>query len=219
MGERATPFELEGPDGAIPCILREAADDTGLAVVLPGFLDDNGRLGGSPGRLPLGAAVAVAQSAGLSVLEVWWERPRADAAWLGAVAAAALDRAGAIRPVDAIVAKSMGTWALAHVPISPDVATVWLTPLVREAGVAEAIAARAEKAIVVAGSADPMFDLDMVERLGEAGVELVLLHEADHRLEVGDPVESAQLLAGWLVRLQTFLLTALSARRLPAASP
>ena len=37
MGERATPLELDGPDGAIPCILREARDDSGVAVVLPGL--------------------------------------------------------------------------------------------------------------------------------------------------------------------------------------
>jgi hypothetical protein len=216
MRERATPLELDGPDGAIQCILRETPDDTGVAVVLPGSLEQRGRVGGSPTRVPLGAAGAVAKSLGLSLLEVWWETPDADPVWLGAVAEAALDRARAIRPLEAVVAKSMGTWALSCVPVLPDVATVWLTPLVREAGVVDAIAACQNRAIVVAGSADPLFDLGVVERLTAADVDVVVLEDADHRLEVGDPVASARLLVGWLERLQAFLQSAVDARRLPA---
>ena len=212
MGERATPLELDGPDGPIAALLREAEGDRGVALVLPGFLRAGGRLGGSPGRPPLSFAVSMLRSLGLSVLEVWWEEPPADANWLASAADTALRRANTLdRPLEVLVGKSMGTWALAVTAAPPDVASVWLTPLVREPGVADAIARYGTRAFVVAGTADELFEEAVGARLRAAGAAVVVLEGADHTLETDDPVASARLLADWLQPLQAFLRAVLPA--------
>jgi pimeloyl-ACP methyl ester carboxylesterase len=218
MGERATPFELDGPDGPISCVLHERDDDVGIAVVLPGLIRAAGRLGGSPARTKVAFPAALVRTFGLSVLEVWWEPPD-DEEWLVAASAAALRRAGERRSLEVVVANSLASVALARLGEHRQLVTVWVTPFLREPGVREAIRTAGSRAFVVGGSADPLFDLEAVEGLRGAGAHVAQLEGADHALELPDPVASARLLAEWLAALQGFLSTALTEqtrRALPA---
>jgi pimeloyl-ACP methyl ester carboxylesterase len=210
MGERATPFELDGPRGSIPCVLHEAADeDGGIAVVLPGLVRAGGRLGGSPARTKLAFPTALLRTFGLSVLELWWE-PEEDEASLGAATVKALRHARERRSLEVVVAASQASVPLARLGDERQLATVWVTPLLLEAGFRDAIERAGSRAFVVGGSADPHYDLDAVDGLRAAGAHVVVLEGADHALVVADPVASARLLAGWIAELRGFLSTALA---------
>jgi hypothetical protein len=82
--------------------------------------------------------------------------------------------------------------------------TVWLAPLVQQAGVVAALEAAAPRAFVVAGRDDRAWDAGAAEALRAAGVRVELVG-ADHSLEVADPAESARRPAGVLDELRAFL--------------
>jgi hypothetical protein len=205
------PLELEGHGNRpLPCLLRTHGDEAGIAVVLPGGSLLGGRIGGTPARPDLAYTRALLQAQGLAVLEVWWQTdslPEDDLdAWLRENALAAFPAARQRLPLRVVVARSLGTMALAaSLYAAGDAATVWISPLVREAGVAEAVLETGPRAFLVAGSADAHWDPAAADAMREAGVRVVELSGADHSLEVADAAESARLLAGVLDEMRAFL--------------
>ena len=199
------PRELEvGGHGGrpLPCALYGSERDR-LAVVLPGASRSGGRLGGSPARPDLHYTRTLLVELGLGVLEVWWDaatKPDDGREWYRANAVAALAAAGEPR-VRLLVGRSIGTIALSLLPEYADRASLWIAPLTTLAPVREALVSWRGPKLVVAGSADETFD-------PVAGVETVLVPEANHGFDVGDAAASARALADALDRMREWVSAA-----------
>lgn len=189
--------------------------ENGIAVVLPGAARDENRIGGTPARPDLHYTREVLQSAGLAVLEVWWDAGTAPAddleGWLDANTSAALEAASQDHELAVLAGRSLGTWALARL-IERDegqarsVPSIWLAPLLDQPPVLRILRELPALAFVVGGSSDATFSPADAEGLRRGGVEVVVLEGANHGLEVDDPVESARLLAGVLEQMRRFVL-------------
>jgi hypothetical protein len=203
-------LEVSGHAGEpIPCVFYEGGRE-GVAVVFPGAIRGGGRLGGSPARPDLHYTRALLLELGLGVLEVWWNaetRPRGREEWYRDNALAAIAAAGPER-VRLLVARSLGTAALTHVPEWNHVPSLWIAPLTSVASVRVALAGWRGPRLAIAGDADEVYE-------PVAGVETMLVPGADHALAVGDPAASARLLADILDRMRLWL----SAEVLRAAGP
>lgn len=109
-----------------------------------------------------------------------------------------------------VAAKSLGTialgGALAEVADLAQSRLIWLTPSVRDTGLAERLIQVRQPAFMVIGREDPNFDPDLVERWRSTGMEVLVIDGADHGLERrGDTRGSLAVLAelvealdGWL---------------------
>lgn len=172
-----------------------------MAIVLPGahYL---------PGYPALWFAREAVQRHGWSVLEVWdecWE-PEAAGRWVEERALAALEHAGDPDRI-LIVAKSLSTRAA---PIARErrLPAVWLTPLLEDDDVVAALRTPTAPALLVGGTADPLWSSALVSTLDR--VEVLELAGVDHGLEVeGDPLASIDALRrvtyaidGFVARLQ-----------------
>jgi len=87
-----------------------------------------------------------------------------------------------------IVAKSFGTFALPWA-IENDVPGVWLTPILTDPAVSDALASANSSHLAVGGSRDPMW---VPENAEGTNASLATLDDGDHRLEVD---------AGWQASL------------------
>ena len=149
----------------------------GTAIVLPG-----GMFGaGTP--LLHWTSMALTQH-GWSVVVASWDEEalaRGPADHVIAVAASALERASSGLPV-LVVAKSLGTLALPWA-VTEGLPGVWLTPLLDDASVHEAVREVRSPTLLVGGTADPSWVRP--EILG-AGVRIVELADADHGLQRRD---------------------------------
>lgn len=111
---------------------------------------------------------ALLEGDGWSVLALHDEyRDGNPAEWAAERVRAAL----AFRPAALLVGKSMASLAAGLVELP----AVWLTPLLREPGVAEAIR---PPALLVGGTADPLWDSAAAHRLGVEVLELENVHHA-----------------------------------------
>lgn len=91
-----------------------------------------------------------------------------------------------------VVAKSMGSHA-APVVADRGIPAIWLTPLLQDADVAEALARHPGRQLLVAGDEDFAWDQAAAEAAAAAGATVVLLPRADHGYCVeGDAVASAE---------------------------
>jgi pimeloyl-ACP methyl ester carboxylesterase len=217
--ERST-LEITGYGGAaVPCLLHANGDEEGVAVVFPGAAAQGYRLGGIPARPDLHYTRALLLEEGLAVFEVWWDADTAPEGdfdgWVAANADAAIGAASERHRVAALVGRSIGTIALAHVVSGDDwerraVPTIWIAPLLHLPNVAEALGELESPAFVVGGTDDRAFDPAVVERIRERGIRLTVLEGANHGLEVGDAAESARLLAGALDEMREFVRGAAS---------
>lgn len=162
------------------CPAYDYQGDGPTALVLPGRM-----LAGMPA---VWFAFEPLLAANWRVVLLWWEyldtsqspwdfvRERADAG---------IEFAGG---VDLLIGKSLGTFGA---PI--DIAAVWLTPLLTEATVVDALRARTAPSLLVGGTNDPAWDGTVARELGDA----VELDGADHGLArpvdlgpVGDAVRA-----------------------------
>lgn len=171
-------------------------DPARVAVVLPGarYL---------PFAPLLWFAREVAQRHGWSVLEVWDEyRDQSQdwGSWVEERAGAALARAGSARV--ALVAKSMSSRAVT-IAAERGVPGVWLTPLLNEPVVAIGFARLGAPALLVGGTADESWNVELARSLGKDVLEL---EGANHRLEIeGDPLASVDALRRVVERVDAFV--------------
>lgn len=155
-----------------------AGNPVGRCIVLPGSKY-------TPDGPMLFFATQVALMRGCDVRQVWWEAPQLssdaeEVAWVGSQLDAALDGyEGRVL----VVAKSLGTLA-APVAAARGYDAAWLTPLLTESDLAEALLSYPAAQLVVIGSSDPYFSQDVLDAL--PGERLVVA--GDHILRVaGDP--------------------------------
>lgn len=195
--------------------LTQDEDTLHLAVILPGF--------GYHCDMPLlyfTAAQLVTDGADVLLVDYAYdsnpEYLAANAAtrevWLQADVTAAYNAAAAKRPYERItvVAKSLGTRALAHLLASSPAArpwAVWYTPILSDANVARELQRSGSPSLVVVGTADPYYDAVALRAAGQSpGVTVLAIEAADHSLELpGDVVKSARVLADVLQSLRHFL--------------
>jgi hypothetical protein len=148
-----------------PCAAYDYEGDGPTAVVLPGRM-----LGGMP-AVYYGFEPLLAD--GWRVVLVWWELLDLSAdpwEWVRERADAALDHAGG---ADLLIAKSLGTYAA---PI--DLPAVWLTPLLGNDGIPDALRKRTAKSLFVGGPNDFAWNGELARELGET----LEIDGADHGL-------------------------------------
>jgi pimeloyl-ACP methyl ester carboxylesterase len=151
-------------------------DPVRTAIALPGSM-----LAGMP---VLAFAIQGALSKGWRVIQVWDEfldRSQDPTAWTQARLEAAIAFAAADDLL--VIAKSLTTRA-AGVAAERSLPAIWLTPLLNDPESVEMLRARTARALLIGGSADPIWDDALARELSEDVVEL---EGADHGLaRVGD---------------------------------
>ena len=175
------PTDLWEPDG----------EPVGTGVVLPGR--------GYPPAAP-GCAYAgyVLLAAGWRVRDVWWDPPANssmsiddEVAWVGDQLASAT--AGVAGPV-LVVGKSLGTYG-ARLAAERSYPAIWLTPVLTEPELVAAIRANPARQLLVGGTDDPLWDVDVAASLAGDGCDVLQLDGLNHGLiDLADPVHSAEAL-------------------------
>jgi len=142
-----------------------------------------------------------AQAGGWSVVEVDERAPRDEEpfAWMRAQAESAMEAAsGAERVV--VVGKSLGS-AAAPAVSGP---AVWLTPLLDQQAIADAINSATAPTLLAGSRADPTWANGPAP--GNAALEVLELDGLDHSLQVsGDPLASLGMLRDVTARIVAFL--------------
>jgi hypothetical protein len=163
-------MEISGVDLGVCRGYAYEGDPRRTAIVLPGAM-----LGG----MPVNAfAIYALVARGWSAVQVWDEfldRSLDATEWTRVRAEAALRHAGD-PPGALVVAKSLTTRA-AGLAAERSLPAVWLTPLLADAATVELLRARTAPALLVGGTADPMWDGALARELSDDVLELP---DADH---------------------------------------
>ncbi len=107
-----------------------------------------------------------------------------------------------------LAGKSIGTLALAHLSaVLPGVPCIWLTPLLRQPLVVDAIRRARGPALLVGGTGDPAFDPQGLAHLaGLPHVQVFSANGANHSLEIpGEPLRSLEVLQAMLQAVDRWL--------------
>jgi pimeloyl-ACP methyl ester carboxylesterase len=92
-----------------------------------------------------------------------------------------------------VVGKSLGTRAASYAA-ERGLDAIWLTPLLVEPALAEAIAANAGRQLLVGGLADELWDAAVATELADNGCDVLAVPDADHAMGTGDVVRTAEIL-------------------------
>lgn len=139
--------------------------------------------------------------------------PRERRAWIREDALRAFDAASSQRDYRhvVLVGKSLGTWALTDILQGREASSapmcVWLTPLLNDEALLDAVRERRPPSLFVIGTGDPLYDASLVAELSAPeGSSSVVVPEADHGLVVpGDVSATIAAMAGYLSALEAFL--------------
>lgn len=130
------------------------------------------------------------------VEHVWWDAPGAhgDAdhyEWVADQLMQHLPDHGRVM----VVAKSLGTLA-APLAAQRGYESIWLTPILTEQRVVDALAQNPARRLLVGGTADThSWRSDVASELAQQGCDVLEIPDADHAMQaVGDPVRSAEML-------------------------
>lgn len=111
-----------------------------------------------------------------------------------------------------LAGKSLGTLALGHLLETHEnlrnAKTIWLTPLIRNPQLMEQMLSYMKDAIMVIGTSDSQYDLDLIDRLN-ANTFLggIVVYGANHSLEIeGDVTKSLRVLMQIVTIIQQFLI-------------
>ncbi len=193
---RATLRPMETIDLGVCRATLFRADPGRVAIVLPGRM--------YPITAPvLWYARRVIHDAGWSVIGIDDAYEDGDmVAWVADRARAGLDWAGDARVM--LVAKSMSTTA-ATLAAERSLPGVWLTPLLADPSVLEAMSVISAAGLAVGSPNDPTWSQRAAMQLRR--MEVLQLAGANHALEVpGDPLRSIELLGRVTERIGAFAL-------------
>jgi hypothetical protein len=164
-------------------------EPVGTAVVLPGRAYP-------PAAPLLWFATQTLLHHGWRVEHVWWDAPGAhgDADhydWVTYQLMKHLPDNGRVL----VVAKSLGTLA-APLAAQRGYEAIWLTPLLQEQRVVDALAANPARQLLVGGTADRhSWVSNVAQQLSGNGCDVLEIPDADHGMQAAaDPVRSAELL-------------------------
>ena len=174
--------------GGLPTRWEPAAGSRGLALVVPGRAY-------SPTAPLLDFTRLALLQHGFTVQQLWWDSTaRGDdedpGPWVRRHVEAALAAEDADHVV--VVGKSLGTRAASYAA-ERGLDAIWLTPLLVEPEVAEAIAANAGRQLLVGGLADELWDAAVVAELADNGCDVLEVPDADHAMGTGDAVRTAEI--------------------------
>lgn len=168
-----------------------AGASRGLALLLPGRAY-------SPDAPLLWFARMAAAQHGFTVQQVWWDTTDHSASTdFEAFVRREVEQALADEDADHVVliGKSLGTRAAGYAA-ERGLDAIWLTPLLVEPTVAEAIAANPGRQLLIGGFADELWHPGVAAELREAGCEVLEVPDADHAMcAPGDVVRSARIQA------------------------
>ncbi|PKH40288.1 hypothetical protein SAMN05192575_110139 [Nocardioides alpinus] len=174
--------------GGLPTRWEPTGPSRGLALVAPGRA--------YPPSAPLldFARLALLQH-GFTVQQIWWDSTtRGDEdpeAWVRRHVEAALVEEDADHVL--LVGKSLGTRAASYAA-ERGLDAIWLTPLLVEPEVSEAIAANAGRQLLVGGRGDDLWDAAIAHELAENGCAVLEVPDADHGMATpGDAVRTAEI--------------------------
>ncbi|WP_214702106.1 MULTISPECIES: alpha/beta family hydrolase [unclassified Exiguobacterium] len=111
-----------------------------------------------------------------------------------------------------VVGKSLGTIAMASEltrNVFHDAKLIWLTPLLKQDDIYEAIQSHKGQQIVLMGTADQHYVLERIEHLEHLALtELEIVEQMNHSLEyTGNTYESLRLLETLLKRVEQFMIS------------
>ena len=209
-------LEIDGYKDQIPNVLLGAEESSEhLGIIFPGVAYSS--------QMPaLYYAAEVLLTLGADVLRLDHHYRRSDfqtlpdaekTRWLETDALAALKAALALKPYKRLtfVGKSIGTVALARIlselPSLEHADFVWLTPLLKLAGLKETIFQYPHKALFIIGSDDQSYDAALLEQIrASTNGQVLLLEGADHSLEIrGDVVASVRVQERIVTTLERFI--------------
>ncbi len=132
--------------------------------------------------------------------------------WISHDATAAVQAALAFAPFQRItlLGKSLGSFALAHLashePAVKNAGYIWLTPLVRNHFVQQAVSEARPHSLFILGDEDPHYDPESLEKLVKAtGGQVLLVPRANHSLEIpGDLPASLRAMQTAMDRIKAF---------------
>lgn len=176
--------------GGLPERWEPAGESRGLAVVLPGRAY-------SPAAPLLEFARQGLLQHGFTVHQVWWDsNARTDAevaapeGWVRRHVEQVLAEEAADRVL--LVGKSLGTLAASYAA-ERGLDAVWLTPLLTDPELAEAIGANPGRQLLVGGLADDLWDRAVATELADNGCDVLEVADADHGMLTPDAVRSAEI--------------------------
>ncbi|MDR7254848.1 hypothetical protein J2X46_003846 [Nocardioides sp. BE266] len=190
--------------GGLPTRWEPAGDSRGVALVLPGRAY-------SPSAPLLEFARRALLQHGFTVQQLWWDaESRGDEdgeQWVrrhvaAAHAAEQHHRGGGDHVL--VVAKSLGTRAASYAA-ERGLEAVWLTPLLTDPVVAEAIASNAGRQLLVGGLADELWDPAVAHELADNGCDVLAVADADHSMGTDDAVRTAEVHVEVARAVDTFL--------------
>ena len=131
---------------------------------------------------------------GFTVQQIWWDSTtRGDEnadVWVRRHVEAALADEHADHVL--LVGKSLGTRAASYAA-ERGLDAIWLTPLLVEPALAEAIGANAGRQLLVGGLADELWDAAIARELADNGCDLLEVPDADHSMGTDDAVRTAEI--------------------------
>jgi predicted alpha/beta-hydrolase family hydrolase len=176
--------------------LRHDGDPDRCAVLLPGQF--------YPTRAPaLWFAREAVLARGWSALELLGEPGEHDdpLGWERGRAERALEQTGAAHML--VIGKSMAS-LLAHEIVARELPAVWLTPLLNERPVLDALAQARRPTLLASGDADPAWRIDQLP--ANPAIEVLELPGVDHAVQVpGDPLVSIDALRRLTERIGEFV--------------
>ena len=167
--------------GAGPTVLEPTGDAIGTAVVVPGRAYP-------PAAPLLFFATQSLLHHGWHVRHLWWDPPHLPGdpgrpEWVREQVEAVLPYDGRVL----LVAKSLGTLA-APLAAERSLPAVWMTPLLVDPLVVDAIAANPAPQLLVGGTEDPAWDRGVAVRLADGGCDVATIEGADHAMLRGTDV-------------------------------
>ena len=103
-----------------------------------------------------------------------------------------------------LVGKSLGTRAASYAA-ERGLDAIWLTPLLVEPVVVEAIGANAGRQLLVGGLEDELWVPSIARELREGGCEVLEVRDADHSMGTPDAVRTAEIHVEVTRAVETFL--------------
>jgi pimeloyl-ACP methyl ester carboxylesterase len=174
--------------GGAPTRWEPSGPSRGVAIVAPGRAY-------SPSAPLLELARRGLLQHGFTVQQLWWDtttRGEDDEpeTWVRRHVAAALAEEDADHVL--VVGKSLGTYAASYAA-ERGLDAIWLTPVLTDAPVAEAIAANAGRQLLVGGLADQLWVPSIARELADSGCEVLEVADADHSMGTDDAVRTAEI--------------------------
>lgn len=174
--------------GGLPTRWEPPSGSRGVALVAPGRA--------YPPSAPLleFARRALIQH-GFTVQQLWWDSTaRADDEDPEQWVRRHVEAAHAAEDADhvLVVGKSLGTRAASYAA-ERGLDAIWLTPLLTEPPVAEAIGANAGRQLLVGGLRDELWVPSIARELGENGCDVLEVPDADHSMGTDDAIRTAEI--------------------------